>query len=102
MYDTCGQSFIAADGDHAKASTHMFEDTGVMVMPCHHDIPLFLANMWTPREKQFYAFALISTLLQLILKPWIVVFLYDIGFHLNLTLTNTYFSPTCRTRLDCR
>ena len=51
MYDTCGQSFIAADGDHAKASTHMFEDTGVMAMLCCHDIPLFLVNMWTPGEK---------------------------------------------------
>ena len=67
MYDACGQSFIAADGDHVKASTHMFEDTGVMAMHCHHDVPLFLVDMWTPGEKQFYAFALIAALLQHIL-----------------------------------
>ena len=86
MYDACGQSFIAADGDHVKASTCMFEDTSVMVMLCRHDVPLFLVNMWTPGEKQFYAFALIAALLQHIPTSWRVGVLYDIGCQIDCAL----------------
>ncbi|KAF9507225.1 hypothetical protein BS47DRAFT_1264041, partial [Hydnum rufescens UP504] len=34
VLDTCGDSFIAADGDHIKASTQCFDDTGLMAMLC--------------------------------------------------------------------
>ena len=99
MYDACGQSFIAADGDRVKASTRMFEDTGVMAMLCRHDIPLFLVNMWTPGEKQFYAFALIAALLQHIPTLWRVGVLYDIGCQMDHVLKKWDFAPSWRSRL---
>ena len=94
MYDACGQSFIAADGDCVKASTHMFEDTGVMAMLCCCDVPLFLVNMWTPGEKQFYAFALIAALLQHIPTLWRVRVLYDIGCQMDCVLKKWDFAPS--------
>src|SRR5258708_6119523 len=35
-----------------------------MASVCHHGIPLFHVSLWTPREQQFYAFALLSMLLE--------------------------------------
>jgi len=35
--DACGASFVAADGDHIKASMKYFEDTSLMAVLCHHD-----------------------------------------------------------------
>ena len=99
MYDACGLSFIAANGDHVKASTHMFEDTGVMAMLCHHDVPLFLVNMWTPGEKQFYAFALIAALLQHIPTLWRVRVLYDIGCQMDRALKKWDFAPSWQSHL---
>ncbi|KAF9504947.1 hypothetical protein BS47DRAFT_1368427 [Hydnum rufescens UP504] len=63
-YRACGESFIAANGDRIKASTQYFSDTGVLAMLCQHDIPIFLANMWTAGEKQFYVFALLDALIK--------------------------------------
>ncbi|KAF9503781.1 hypothetical protein BS47DRAFT_1369276 [Hydnum rufescens UP504] len=62
VLDMCGDSFIAADGDHIKASTQQFDDTGLMALLCRHDIALYVANMRTAGEKQFYAFALVAAL----------------------------------------
>ncbi|KAF9520670.1 hypothetical protein BS47DRAFT_1357464 [Hydnum rufescens UP504] len=69
-YDACWQSFIAADEDCIKASTQYFEDTGVIALLCHHDIPLAVASMWTAGEKQFYVFALLETVLKHALSHW--------------------------------
>ncbi|KAF9513277.1 hypothetical protein BS47DRAFT_1264529, partial [Hydnum rufescens UP504] len=33
-YSACGKSFIAADGNHVKALTQYFSDTGVLAMLC--------------------------------------------------------------------
>ncbi|KAF9508881.1 hypothetical protein BS47DRAFT_1373597 [Hydnum rufescens UP504] len=62
VLDTCGNSFIAADGDRIKASTQQFDDTRLMALLCRHDIALYVANMRTAGKKQFYAFALIVAL----------------------------------------
>jgi hypothetical protein len=33
-YSACGKSFIAAHGDHVKALTQYFSDTGILAMLC--------------------------------------------------------------------
>ncbi len=50
--DACRVSFVAVDGDCIKASMKYFKDTdtGLMAVLCHHDWPLFLANMWMPGQ----------------------------------------------------
>lgn len=85
--DACGESFIAADGDRIKASTKYFADTGLMALLCRHDRVLFVANMWTAGEKQFYALALIDALLKNIPPNWRVGILYDISCQLHRTLS---------------
>ncbi|KAJ7805103.1 hypothetical protein B0H14DRAFT_3485385, partial [Mycena olivaceomarginata] len=48
----------------SKASTDFFEDTALMALVCRHDRVLFLANMHSAGEKQFYVIALVETLFQ--------------------------------------
>jgi hypothetical protein len=99
-YDACRDSFIAADGDRIKASSTFFDSTGVMAMLCHHDRPLLLANLKTAGEKQFYAFALISTLMSSLPSHWKVGILYDIGCQLHRTLRKWDLMPEFLHRLQ--
>lgn len=85
--DACGESFIAADGDRVKASTRFFDDTGVMALLCRHDRVLFLANMSTAGEKQFYALALVDALLKNLPSTWKLGLLYDISCQLHRSLS---------------
>ena len=85
--DACGESFIAADGDRVKASKMYFNDTGLMALLCRHDRLLFIANMWTAGEKQFYALALINALLSHLPPTWKVGLLYDISCQLHRSLS---------------
>ncbi|KAF9515371.1 hypothetical protein BS47DRAFT_1262229, partial [Hydnum rufescens UP504] len=82
----CGDSFIAADENCIKASHTRFSNTGLMGLLCHHDHVLFLANMWTAGEKQFYALALIDVLMKEIPCHWQVGLLYDIACQLHCAL----------------
>ncbi|KAF9511782.1 hypothetical protein BS47DRAFT_1363548 [Hydnum rufescens UP504] len=90
-YDACQQSFIAADEDRIKVSTQYFEDTGVIALLCHHDIPLAVASMWTAGEKQFYVFVLLETILKHIPSHWRIGALYDIGCQMDQTLKKWRF-----------
>ncbi|KAJ7577603.1 hypothetical protein C8J56DRAFT_1060774 [Mycena floridula] len=58
----CEESFTAADERRVKASTQFFSDTGLMALLCRHDRVLWLANMTSAGEKQYYALALIYIL----------------------------------------
>lgn len=92
-YDACSESFIAADGEHVKASTDYFADTGVMVILCCHDIPLFLVNIQAVGEKQHYLFALITKFFEHIPDWWRVGILYDIGCQGDCTLKKSNIAP---------
>ncbi|KAF9508764.1 hypothetical protein BS47DRAFT_1397478 [Hydnum rufescens UP504] len=93
VLDMCGDSFIAADGDHIKASTQRFDDTGLMALLCCHDIALYVANMHTAGEKQFYAFALIAALFKELPEWWTVGILYDIACQIHRSLLKWNFMP---------
>ncbi|KAF9504260.1 hypothetical protein BS47DRAFT_1368918 [Hydnum rufescens UP504] len=92
-YRACGESFIAADGDQIKALTQYFSDTGVLAMLCRHDIPIFMANMWTAGEKQFYVFALLDALIKHLPHCWRIGALYDIGCQIDQSLKKWDFLP---------
>ena len=47
--DACEQSHHAAKGAQQQGSDQ-FDDYGVMSIVCHHDVPLFFANIDTPGE----------------------------------------------------
>src|ERR1700676_1680265 len=93
VLDTCGDLFIAADGDRIKASTQRFDDMGLMAMLCQHDSPIYIANMRTAGKKQFYAFALISVLLGDLPKDWTVGLLYDIACQIHHSLLKWNIMP---------
>ena len=82
--DACGASFVAVDGDRIKASTKYFEDTGLMAVLCHHDRPLFLANLWTAGEKHFYALALIAAVFSHLPPHWHISI--AMIFHVSFTI----------------
>jgi hypothetical protein len=98
--NACNDSFVAADGDRIKASTQYFDDTGLMAILCHHDQPLFLANMWTAGEKRFYALALIAAVFAHLPKDWQVGLLYDIACQLHRHLNKWNYGTDWLERLE--
>ena len=85
--DSCESSYEAADGKKQKASMDSFDDTGVMALICHHDIPLFFANIDSPGEQQKYAMALLTHLFALLPLQATVVGLYDVGCVLDRSIS---------------
>ena len=83
VLDGCERSFLAADENREKASTSAFADTGLMAMLCRHDRVLFMANVTTAGEKQYYAVALLHALFHELPAWWKAGILYDIGCNLH-------------------
>ncbi|KAJ7700448.1 hypothetical protein B0H17DRAFT_1128860 [Mycena rosella] len=79
----CESSFKAADDKREKASTKFFDDTGIMGILCRHDRVLWLVNMRTAREKQYYVLVLLETLFQHLPANIRVGVLYDIACQLH-------------------
>jgi hypothetical protein len=83
VLNECRDSFLAADEKREKASTQFFSDTGVMALLCRHDRVLWLVNMTTAGEKQYYALALLQRLFESLPHAMRVGLLYDIGCQLH-------------------
>lgn len=83
VLDSCHESFKAADEKRVKASTHYFADTGLMSMVCRHDRVLWMVNMTSAGEKQYYALALIIELLKHLPRTANIGLLYDIACQLE-------------------
>ena len=86
VLDECESSFKAADERRQKASTRFFADTGLMALLCRHDNVIWLANMTSAGEKQYYALALLRKLFQNIPNDATVGVLYDIGCQLHRSI----------------
>jgi hypothetical protein len=84
--DDCEKVFIAAQGHIAKANSNIFAETGLMALVCHHDCPLFLVNMTSAGERQYYALALIKALYRHLPGDWIVGLLYDVACQLERSI----------------
>ena len=79
ILDSCQDSFMATDEKCEKASTQFFKDMGLMTLLCQHDHILFLINMTTAGERQYYAFTLLRELFNQLSHDVTVGILYDIG-----------------------
>ncbi|RDB18751.1 hypothetical protein Hypma_014627 [Hypsizygus marmoreus] len=97
--DGCNESFLAADEKRMKASTRFFSDTGLMALLCRHDRVLWLANMTTAGERQYYALALIERLFENIPRTMTVGLLYDIGCQLHRSCEKWNFLQKYRDRI---
>ena len=78
VLDICQNFFLTADEKHEKASMQFFKDTGLMVLLCRHDWVLFLINMITAGEKQYYALTLLRELFNQLPHDATAGVLYDI------------------------
>ncbi|KAJ7866947.1 hypothetical protein B0H14DRAFT_3442077 [Mycena olivaceomarginata] len=83
VLNECESSFKAADEKREAASTQFFDDTGLMAILCRHDRVLWLVNMRTPGEKQYYALSLLEMLFQHLPPNIRVGVLYDIACQLH-------------------
>lgn len=83
VLDGCNASFKAADERREKASTQFFSDTGLMGLLCRHDHVLWLANMTSAGEKQYYALALLQRLFEHLPAKMRVGVLYDVACALH-------------------
>ncbi|KAG1811363.1 uncharacterized protein BJ212DRAFT_1448371 [Suillus subaureus] len=77
--DLCENAYEAADGKKQKAAMDSFDDMGVMALICHHNIPLFFANIDSPSEQQKYSVALLQHLFSLLPPQATIVALYNVG-----------------------
>lgn len=99
VLDGCGESFTAADERRKKASTQFFSDTGLMALLCRHDHVLWLANMTSAGEKQYYALTLVKKLFENIPSNLTVGLLYDIACQLHRSFVKHNFLPRYQARL---
>jgi hypothetical protein len=95
VLDACSDSFKVADENRNKASPTFFSDTGLMALLCRHDrvLWLWLTNVTTPGEQQFYMIALILNLFKSIPHHMTVGILYDIGCQLHCSCMKWDFIP---------
>jgi len=84
--DDCKKVFIATQGHIAKANSNIFADTGLMALVFHHDHPLFLVNLSSTGECQYYALALIKALYHNLPGDWVVGLLYDVACQLEQSI----------------
>jgi len=84
--DDCEKAFTAAQGHIAKSSNTIFADTALMALLCRHDRPLFLVNMTSAGERQYYALALIKALFRHLPDSWVIGLLYDVACQLERSM----------------
>ena len=92
--DDCEKAFTAAQGHKAKSSNKIFADTALMALLCHHDRPLFLVNMTSAGERQYYVLALIKALFQHLPDDWVIGLLYDVACQLEHSMHKVSASET--------
>ena len=84
--DACRDSYCAAKGDQETVASKRCDINGLMVLVCHHDIPLAFTDIDSPGEQQKYAVALIEHLLSMIPEHAMVMVFYDIRCVLHYSL----------------
>ncbi|KAF9502849.1 hypothetical protein BS47DRAFT_1374525 [Hydnum rufescens UP504] len=97
--DACHESFTAADEARQKASTAIFADTGLMALLCEHDRAIYLCNMQTPGEAQYYALALLDELFKGLPPCAMVGVLYDVSCQLHRSIVKWGFLPEWSKRM---
>ncbi|KAF8586760.1 hypothetical protein K439DRAFT_1258017, partial [Ramaria rubella] len=98
--DECEKSHHAARNRDNESTKGLFASKDLMVMVCHHDIPLFLCDITTPGEQQFYAIALIEQLALLLPPIATIGILYDITCTLDKAIAKHNLTPDITSRLS--
>ena len=90
ILDDCEKAFTAAQGHVAKTNSGIFADTALMALLCRHDRPIFLVNMTSAGERQYYALALIRALFKHLPDDWSIGLLYDVACQLERSMCKVY------------
>lgn len=86
ILNECEESFTAAQERVSKASKAYYSDTGLMALLCRHDRVLYLVNVTTPGERQYYVLTLLRKVMQELPDDWTVGLLYDIACQLSRSI----------------
>ncbi|KAK1226507.1 hypothetical protein PQX77_010515 [Marasmius sp. AFHP31] len=86
IVDSDRDAYKAARSDGQKRSNEIFDENGVMALVCRHDIPLFVASIDTPSERQTHAVVLLQALFDMLPPGATVAGLYDIACVLDRSL----------------
>jgi hypothetical protein len=92
--DECRDSHTAAQEQDDDGGGNKFASKGLMAMVCRHDIPLFLCDIKTPGERQFFAIALIQKLDSLLPAQASIGLLYDIACQLDRSIAKVCRATT--------
>ncbi|KAF8579622.1 hypothetical protein K439DRAFT_1359241 [Ramaria rubella] len=99
--DECEKSHHAARNRGDESTKGLFASKGLMAMVCRHDIPLFLCDITTSGEQQFYAIALIEQLAGFLPPISTIGVLYDIACTLDRAIAKHNLIPDIASRLSC-
>lgn len=84
--DECESSYTAGSGSSSKMNMEKFDNGSQMAPICHHNIPLFFANIDMPGEQQKCTITLIEHLYSLLPPKANAQVLYDAVCVLDWTL----------------
>lgn len=77
--DECRDSYNAAQERADDEDDGKYASKGLMAVVCRHDVPLFLCDIQTPGERQYFAIALITKLASMLPSNATIGVLYDIA-----------------------
>lgn len=84
--DACGDSYKASQEKGDGPDTHLHSSKGNMALVCRHDVPLYLCDIKTLGEQQFYAVALIRELASMLPAIATIGAMYDIACQLDRSI----------------
>lgn len=85
--DECRDSHHAAQERADEDNTGKYKSKGLMAMVCRHDIPIFLCDIQTPGERQYFGIALIRKLASLLPSDATIGVLYDIACQMDRSVS---------------
>ncbi|KIJ42325.1 hypothetical protein M422DRAFT_171213, partial [Sphaerobolus stellatus SS14] len=84
--DQCEKAHKAARDRGDEVTTGVMASKGLMALVCKHDVPIFICDITTPGEQQFYSIALLQKLSLLLPANAIIGLLYDIACLLDRSI----------------
>ncbi|KIJ51202.1 hypothetical protein M422DRAFT_87068, partial [Sphaerobolus stellatus SS14] len=99
--DDCERHHKAADDKGNNEGTGLYASKANMGMVCKHDRPLFVADIKTPGEQQFYSIALIRQLASYLPPNATIGILYDIGCQLDRSIAKHNLIPEIAPWISC-
>ncbi|KIJ52429.1 hypothetical protein M422DRAFT_122538, partial [Sphaerobolus stellatus SS14] len=91
--DECEKSHKAARDCGDEAAEGVMASKGLMAMVCRHNVPLFICDITTPGEQQFYLIALLQKLSSLLPAKATIGLLYDIACLLDRSILKYNLIP---------